>query len=150
MHGRLLTLFVAIGCSCGGSDGGGVFGSDVEGTVEADIPQFKAKWQMTPTACYSGERSGFFGVDLIEDDDQDTLVRIASDPIEGYRVATNVPGTDKSVHVAAEDGCQTFDIDVVRTNTRINNIWDVEGHAVVDCELPGLSLHIDLNYAGCH
>lgn len=146
MRGRLLILLTAIGC--GGS--GGVFGSHVEGAVEADIPQFDAKWKMTPNACYSGERAGFFGVDLLEDGDQDTLVRIASDPINGYRVATNVPGADKSVYVSAEDGCQTLDVDVVRTNTRVNNIWDVEGHAVVDCELPGLSLHIDVNYSGCH
>jgi len=150
MRAPLLILLTAIGCSCGGSGSSGVFGSQVDGNVEADIPQFDAKWTMTPTACYSGERAGFFGVDLLESGDEDTLVRIASDPIDGYRVGTNVPGADKSVSVSAEDGCQTFDLDVVRTSTRVNNIWVVEGHAVVDCELPGLSLHIDVNYSGCH
>jgi len=141
-----LGLFMTFGC--GGS--GGLFGSHVEGTVEAAVPQFKAQWHMTPTDCYSGERAGFFGVDLAHEQDQDTLVRIVSDPIDGFSVGTNVPGEDVAVFVSAADDCETFDVDVVRTNTRVNNIWAVEGHAVVDCDLPGLSFHVDVNFSGCH
>lgn len=145
---RLASLLL-LGC---GSNGG-VFGSSVDGTVEAavdDGEDIQAKWHVSPNACYSGERAQFFGVDLTHDDDQETLVRIAQDPIEGFRVGTNVPGEDIAIFVQQSDGCDTFDVEVVRTNTRVNNIWAVEGHAVVDCELPGLSFHVDVNFSGCH
>lgn len=145
MRWMLAGLFLV---GCGGS--GGLFGSEVDGTVAAAVAEFKTKWHMTPTACYSGERAGFFGVDLAQDDDPETLVRIVSDPIDGFSVGTNVPRQDVAVFVSAADGCETFDVDVVRTNTRVNNIWAVDGHAVVDCELPGLSFHADVNFAGCH
>jgi hypothetical protein len=124
--------------------------NSVEGTVEAEVPEFEAKWTVAPNACYSGERAGFFGVDLVRDGDESTQVRIVSDPVDGYSVGTNIPRTDVSAFVSAADGCETFDVDVVRTDTRINNIWNVEGHALVDCVLPGFTFHVDVNFANCH
>lgn len=126
------------------------FNSSVAGTVEAEVAEFDAKWQAAPDACYSGERGGFFGVDLVDGGDEHTQVRVVRDPIDGYSVGTNVPGTDKAVFVAATDGCETFDVEVVRTNTRVNDIWNVEGHVLVDCALPGLVLRVDVNFAACH
>lgn len=145
MRWMLAGMLLLVGCG-----ENGLFGSEVDGKVAAAVAEFKTKWEMTPTACYSGERAGFFGVDLAENDDQETLVRIVSDPIDGFSVGTNVPRQDVAVFVSAADGCETFDVDVVRTNTRVNNIWAVDGHALVDCDLPGLSFHVDVNFAGCH
>jgi hypothetical protein len=145
MH-RWPLLLLLTGC---GGDGLGL-GSSVDGQVLGAIEEFKAKWTMSPTACYSGERASFLGVDLIEGEDEDTLVRIVSDPVDGYSVGTNIPGEDASLFVSAADMCETFDVEVTRTNTRVNNIWNVEGHAVVDCVAPGLTFRVDVNFSGCH
>lgn len=134
-------LAVCVGCGLEGA---------VDGTVEAEVAEFDAKWHVSPNECRSGEPGGFLGVDLVRDGDEETLVRVVADPVDGYQVGTNIPGTDRAVFVSAADMCEVFDVDVVRTSTRINNIWNVEGHAIVDCVLPGLTLRVDINFSGCH
>lgn len=140
----LVVAVLASGCS------GGIFGSNVDGKVDGEVPELKAKWSMSPTECYSGQRVSFFGVDLYQNDDDDSMVRLVSDPIDGMFVIANVPRTRQAVILSANDGCETFDVDFVRTNTSVNDIYNIEGFAVIDCELPGRSLHVDVNFAGCH
>ena len=41
------------------------------------VPQAK-RWTITPDSCVSGQRHGFFGVDLSQGDD--ALVRVLYDP----------------------------------------------------------------------
>lgn len=137
-------MLAVVLAGCGGA------GGSVHGTLSAEIDEFAAKWTMTPTRCVSGEHAGFFGVDLIDGDDQDTLVRVVQDPVEGASVGTNVPGADKAVFLGAGDGCEVFEVEVVRENSRVNNYWNVSGHAVVDCSLDGLELHVDIGFSGCH
>jgi hypothetical protein len=124
--------------------------SSIDGSVSAEIDEFDAMWTMTPTRCVSGEHAGFFGVDLIAGDDAETLVRVVQDPITGASFLTNVPGTDRSVVVDASAGCELFDVEVVRENSRVNNYWNVAGHALLECASPGFSLRVDLNFSGCH
>lgn len=145
--GILAGLLAFAGCG-----EGGLFGSSVDGTAKFDVTtqEFKAKWETLPDSCTSGERSGFFGVDLSEGSDEERLIRIVSDPVDGFSVGTNVPGTDKALFITAADGCAQFDVDVTRTSTRVNDIWNVDGHALVDCEVPGLSFQVDLNFSSCH
>lgn len=112
--------------------------SDVHGT-----------WRMAPTACGSGEHLSFFGVDLLEDGDEETLVRIVLDPLAGFRVALNVPGEDIAL-ILDEGDCETFDVDVTRTNTRVNEIWQVDGHALLACHRSDLDVDADLRFSGCH
>lgn len=136
-----LTGLLLVGCGAGGS---------IDGEMSARVDEYEAEWTMTPTRCVSGEHAGFFGVDLIAGDDQDTLVRLVQDPIEGASFGMNVPGTDRALFIDASAGCELFDVEVVRENSRVNNYWNVTGHALIDCVSAGLELHVDVSFSGCH
>ncbi len=105
-------------------------------------------WSVAPDDCFSGERQGFFGVDLLEDDDEARIVRIVLDPIDGYVLKLNVPERDYALVIGA-DGCARWDLLVERTNTRVNNVWEVRGHANITCDLPDLEIHADLSFSAC-
>lgn len=141
MRGGILGVMVLAGCGVSGS---------IDGSVTARVDEFDAAWTMTPTRCVSGEHAGFFGVDLLAGDDQDTLVRVVQDPIAGASFGTNVPGTDRAVFIDAEAGCELFEVEVARENSRVNNYWNVTGHALIDCVSAGLELHVDVSFSGCH
>lgn len=119
-------------------------GLDGQLSVRSDAD---GEWSVAPDDCASGERQGFFGVDLVEDDDGGRAVRIVLDPIDGYHLLMNVPGKDYALVLSEADPCARFDLHVERTNTRINNIWEVRGHALVTCNLPGLEVDADLQFA---
>lgn len=106
-------------------------------------------WTIAPDDCASGERQAFFGVDLIEGGDGERAVRIVLDPIDGYHLLMNVPGQDFALVLAEDDPCERFDLHVERTHTRVNNIWEVRGHALVTCRLPGLEVDADLSFSAC-
>lgn len=129
---------------------GVAFEDDLQGRISVRST-LHGDWTMTPTACFSGEPLLFFGVDLSEDGDVGSAVRIVLDPLEGYKLAMNVPGQDLALIVGepAED-CEVFDLAVARTRTRINEIWVVEGHAHVTCRAPGLEIDADLDFSDCH
>jgi hypothetical protein len=143
MRGSAAVSVLVILGACGGGD-------PVDGAVDVEIAEYDAAWSMTPSRCVSGEHQGFLGVDLLEGDDAATLVRLVIDPVEGASFGTNVPGTDRSVFIDAGAGCELFDVAVARQNSRFNNYWNVAGHALVDCSLPGLELHAELQFSGCH
>lgn len=144
---RCVWLFAVVLAACGD----GVLGGDaLRGriSVRSDL---HGEWTMTPTACFSGERQLFFGVDLSENGDGGTLVRLVLDPLEGYRLAMNVPGQDIALVVDEPEGfCEVFDVHVGRTNTRVNEIWSVEGFAFITCRGPDLEIDADLEFSGCH
>lgn len=141
MRGGLFAVVLLAGCEAGGS---------IDGMLSAQVDAFDATWTMTPTRCVSGEHAGFFGVDLIAGDDQDTLVRVVQDPIEGASFGMNVPGTEMSLFLNAGADCELFDVEVVRENSQVNNYWNVTGHALIDCSTRELELHADISFAGCH
>ena len=143
MRVGLAGVLMAMLCGCGVS-------SSIDGMLAAEVDAPATKWTMTPTRCVSGEHAGFFGVDLLAGEDQDTLVRVVQDPITGASFGTNVPGTDRSVFVDAEAGCELFDVEVARENSRVNSYWNVTGHALIDCVSAGLELHVDVSFSGCH
>jgi len=141
MRGGLVAVVLLAGCGAGGS---------IDGMLSAQVDVFDATWKMTPTRCVSGEHAGFFGVDLLAGDDQDTLVRVVQDPIEGASFGMNVPGTEHSLFLDAGAGCELFDVEVVRESSRVNNYWNVSGHALIDCSTREIELHADISFAGCH
>lgn len=136
-----LVLVLACGGGGGGDDG---FGGEID--VRTDL---YGDWTMAPNDCYSGERQLFFGADLLEDGDDADLVRIVLDPLEGYSLALNVPGEDLAFVLREDDGCERFDLRVERGNTRVNNIWEVQGHVRVTCRFPDLELVADVEFSGC-
>ncbi len=143
MRAGLVGLVIAGLCGCG------VSGS-IDGMLSAEVDVPATKWTMTPTRCVSGEHAGFFGVDLIAGDDEDTLVRVLHDPIDGYAFGTNIPGTEQSLFIDAAAGCELFDVALAREDSRVNNYWNMTGHALIDCSLRELELHVDISFSGCH
>lgn len=138
----LLALSLLLACGGGGGGGGGIGGTL---TVRSDL---YGEWTMTPDDCFSGERQLFFGADIVGGDDSD-LVRIVLDPLEGYALAMNVPGEDVAIVLREDDGCERFDLDLSRGNTRVNNIWEIAGHARVTCRFAELEVSADLSFSGC-
>lgn len=136
----MLGVVVLAACGSGGA---------VDGEMSAKVDEFDAAWTVKPTRCVSGEHAGFFGVDLLAGDDQGTLLRVVKDPIEGVSFGMNVPGTDRALFLDGT-GCELFDVDVVRESSRVNNYWNVTGHALIDCSTRELELHVDIGFAGCH
>ena len=104
---------------------------------------------MSPTTCASGERRQFFGVDLTERGDGASGVRIVDDPVDGYSFAMNVPGHDLALVITPATDCEVFDVLVQRGNVRVNDIWAVEGHAILECRFPDLEVIADLRFSGC-
>ncbi|WP_434418633.1 hypothetical protein [Nannocystis pusilla] len=128
--------------ACGGS------GDDLGGMLSVDSEEYGA-WTMSPTTCVSGEHRQFFGVDLTERGDVGSGVRIVDDPVDGYSLAMNIPDHDLALLVTASSECEVFDIRLERGNVRVNNIWAVQGHAVLECRAAGLEIVADLQFSGC-
>jgi hypothetical protein len=98
----------------------------------------------------SGERQGFFGVDLRGGGKDDAIVRAIQDPVQGPLLRVNVPGTDKALTLQPGPGCAHFEVQVERQNSRINNISNVRGRVRVACDTPELALDADITFANCH
>lgn len=148
IHAMAMMMLAPVGstAACGLGDGG----SDIDGTMTAELAAYKASWTVTPTACGSGEHQGFFGVDLIEGDREDALIRVLLDPKDGYSLGINIPGEDMALFLGPDAGCELFDLELARESSRVNDYWNVGGHALVDCAGPGIELHVDLVFSGCH
>lgn len=138
-------LYVFLLCSlsaCGSSD-------KIGGELSVDS-EMHGSWSMSPTTCISGQNQQFLGVDLIEGDDEEHMVRIVDDPLQGYSLGMNVPGQDFSLVIRAPASeCEVFDLLVERGNTRINGIWAMQGHANIECHTEGLDIVADLHFSGC-
>lgn len=126
-----------------------VEGDDLGGRLAVRSDEY-GSWTMSPTTCYSGEHQQFFGVDLTQDGDVARGVRIVLDPVDGYTLLVNVPERDIALVIGeSTGGCELFDLQVERTNVRINNIWAVEGHAFVKCRAGATEIDADLEFSGC-
>lgn len=96
-----------------------------------------------PTACRSGQVSGFTGVDLV--DASGNKLRLVSTPTGQpavyYIVAGSMVGTPVGV-------CGSFAVN--RTHTQINNVYNVEGQATLACASPGYQVTGSVQFANCH
>ena len=89
------------------------------------------------------------GVDLTERGDVGSGVRIVDDPVDGYSLAMNIPDHDLALLVTPSSECEVFDIYLERGNVRVNNIWAIQGHAILECRAAGLEIVADLQFSGC-
>jgi hypothetical protein len=119
------------------------FATEIEGTLQLSGPR-TGDQVFTPTSCSSGQLSGFFGVELRAEDAPDVAIRLVRDPVQGDVIAIERAGQATFVVMPAE--CESMRLDIVRTNNSINDVWNVEGSASLDC--PGL--RGELKFAGCH
>ena len=143
MRRSSLGLFLFLGglSACGSGD-------DLGGKLSVESDEYGA-WSMSPTTCVSGEHRQFFGVDLTERGDVGSGVRIVDDPVDGYSLAMNIPDHDLALVITAASECEVFDVFLERGNVRINNIWAVQGYAVLECRAPGIEVVADLQFSGC-
>lgn len=96
-----------------------------------------------PTACRSGEAFGFVGVEL--SDASGARLRLASTPSMQPMVYYFAPGSPMPMPVGV---CGTMSI--TRTNTRINNIYNIEGSVSLSCTGPAGNVFGAVTFANCH
>jgi hypothetical protein len=120
-----------------------VFKTELEGTLRFSGARL-GDVSLTPTSCRSGQLSGFFGVELSAEGSPSLKVRLIKDPVQGDLVAIERSG--QAPMVVRSTDCESMRLEVVRTSTNINEVWNVEGRASIVCtELRG-----ELRFNGCH
>jgi hypothetical protein len=125
----------------------------LEGIVSGEVAvetREEGAWTYRPDRCFSGERQSFFGVDLVEGDAlAGRITRIVDEPVEGARVVVNVPDAEIA-RVFDGEGCARFDVVIERQNSRVNEIWDIDGYADILCEERGGALRMNVVFESCH
>jgi hypothetical protein len=114
--------------------------TEVSGQLAATGKQ--GAFTFTPTDCRSGQRFGFFGVDLVNEEEQ--TVRVLQDPVQGPQLLLQVG--NNPAQLAKLTGCATVNIQVRHTNTTINDVRVVAGSVNVDCP----ELKSQMTFDGCH
>jgi hypothetical protein len=106
-----------------------------EGSLSASGPPIGDVTHV-PVKCKSGQREGFHGAMLIDGSGK-VLIRVVMDPVRGTLVGVQKPGSCRGSQceyvMIGRDTCTVFDVSVENTNTTVNNIRVVEGHARLDC-----------------
>lgn len=125
-------------------------GSMLHGSLTADWQAQDRHLTITPDECESGERSGFFGVDMWTEGNEAAHIRAILDPRDGPIVKLDVPGVEKTLTLIPGDTCEALELTVERQDARTNHITHVRGHLQLDCTPPGLVLRADITFADCH
>jgi len=97
--------------------------------------------------CRSGEANGaspFGGVMFF--DGSGAQVRFVGKPGGGFRLFHFAP--NQSIGTLVGEDCGTFTL--VKTNTQINNIHNVERNVNANCTGGGFTVVANVNYAKCH
>ena len=142
--GGIAATILAFGIA--GAVGVGVFfmgSSKIEGGFTATGDQL-GEWTIAPDRCGSGQRSGYFGVQLQVGNSASPAVRLIEDPVEGRLVIVQTPGGD--THRFTPSQCEAMDLDLIQTNTSYNDVWLMKGTAHLEC--PGFSGSVE--FGGCH
>ena len=135
--------FGAVGGSC----------SSVEGKFVAKGEPL-SKFTMRPTECRSGPRKNVHGVMLLSEKKKKQAIKILEDPTKGMVVQVQIPSSCKNNRCKfvtfGEDACDTFDVEVNRTNTTVNDIRLLEGHLRIKCKFDeGGSAKAKLEFSRC-
>lgn len=138
---RALSIAMVLLCGCGNM---------LQGSLTADWQDQDRHVTMTPDQCESGERSGFFGVDMWTEGNEAAHIRAILDPKDGPVIKVDVPGVEQTVTLVPGDDCKTLELLVERQDARTNHIVHVRGQLQLDCTTPGLVLHADITFADCH
>ena len=139
--GLFMVIFNSDGCS------------STEGSLQA-AGEPLGDFTFTPAQCKSGEHESFFGVFLLGDNSDAGGVKIVVDPRNGKFVQVEVPGScrgDECTVVTLEpEKCSTFDVDIDRTNTYVNEIRLLDGHLNLDCKFPdGGTAKANIRFESC-
>ena len=108
-------------------------GSHVEGSIDATGGKLGA-WVLKPDHCASGQTKGFFGVELDAKEDDQHGVPLIKDPINGSMIIVYAQETGPEGMKYRRADCQVFDLDLVQTGNRFNDVREMRGSAQFDCE----------------
>jgi hypothetical protein len=75
-------------------------------------------WQLDDGDCFSGDKDGFFGIDVTSHADKRVYVKLVKDPLKGWNLGVSIPDTCKakgngqecSVHYFDQQQCSTLDV----------------------------------------
>jgi len=135
----------------------GVFGGgSVEGTLTATGGPHGA-FRFVGTGCQSMQPFGRAGANVHGDGPNDGGVYVTADPIMGYRVDVEVPGscknsdgTDCVVFQVPRDKCSRWDVLAEFNGTVVNDVRQYRGFTHLTCALDdGTQITADLTYGGC-
>jgi hypothetical protein len=125
-------------------------GNTLQGSLTAEWPAEGKQWTMTPDICESGERAGYFGVDMWVQGASDGHIRAILDPVDGPVVKLDLPDVDGTMTLTPGGNCKLLELHVERQNSRTNKIAHVRGHLRLECSEPALTLQADIAFADCH
>lgn len=120
-----------------------VSSSKLEGSLAASGEL--GSWVIEPDDCSSGQRAGFFGVELSSSADPSHRIRLTRDPVRGNLAIIEDPSQSRPT-VLDIDACRRLDLTINQTNTSINDVWVMQGSATLDCDL----LSGTVTFDGCH
>lgn len=104
---------------------------------------------VTFSACRSGDRESFLGVDLLAPSDGFRL-RVVQDPIDGPRLKLFRRETGDG-EVLTPDRCRELRAAVRPTRWRVNEVRDVEGELAARCTLAdGTVFEVKAAFRHCH
>ncbi len=144
-----LALIASVGCNPFRS-------GSVKGHVEAKGEL--GNWVLEKGNCYSGQREQYFGVIGFGPDGSGIAIKLVKDGVRGWTAIVNQAsscrneaekGGCKAVVFAPND-CTTFDVDVTRTNTTVNDIRALDGTLHIECSNDTSSVKGNLTFDHCH
>jgi hypothetical protein len=111
----------------------------------------------TATDCHAMQPYGRYGANVHGDGHDDGAVYVLVDPITGSEVQIEVPGscvntdgTDCTVFRVPEESCSTYEAHVENTQTTVNDVRLVKGHATLECALEdGTRVSGRVDFDGC-
>jgi hypothetical protein len=124
-------------------------GSELHGKLTAQLPDRAEPLTVAPNRCKSGQRQGFFGVDLWTDGDDAAKIRGVLDPIDGAAVRLELPGAPAPLTLSSQSTCEVFDFLVENEGPTTNDIRHVGGHLLLDCVEAGITLVADITFTNC-
>ena len=152
---RRIVTGLALALAAGGCGGGARGGGALEGSIEADGSVLGA-WTLVPDSCVSGQRQEFYGVILLDSEDERLQIKVVVDPLEGLALVATIPegcepgGLCEAVVIRASE-CEGLHGDVRRdTSISTNSIWHMEGWVDVECRIGDGHLRGAIEFSACH
>jgi hypothetical protein len=130
--------------------------SSVEGRFVAQGAPL-GTFTFVPAQCKSGQRMQIHGAVLVGKGPTEGGVMVFEDPTKGKLVKVELPGSCKppDYEICTEvildpKACSTYKVQIVRTNTTVNDIRLMDGKLALDCKFPeGGTATANLTFSSC-
>jgi hypothetical protein len=107
-------------------------------------------WTIHATSCTSGQPWGaFYGVNLADRSNAGLATRIVLPESGEDHVTVKVPGAQKDFRFD-RSACSVWDVDIHFDGTVANSIYELAGHARLDCSQNGAHIAANLDLRRCN